>query len=452
MQALAIALSLCFSPPAASGAGEDAKAEAPPVQQPAEAETETEVGPEGEGAADEAASPEPEPALPAQVAVSLRPRVAGTYTILAGDGEAVLEEAALGPEAPRTVQLDAGAVYYVHGPDGRSRAIVVVDSGSPLIWDGERTLPELAWEAAVAEELAVAEAEARAEAEERARLEAAMQAQPGEARKKRRNWRAWASPLASTFVPGTGQFINGQGGKGTGLLFGTVASLGGAIALYNIPSDGTRPLGAEYARLVGFGLLSTAVPVLWIYAIADAHKVAVNKEVTPVLEHKVRVSVSRSMTVGFRADASRPAFYDDWGVAIMGQPVRRFSVGVSDLGVKFGEASDPQIWQFGLRADYRVFDRKRVWIDLGVGVAMQVAVTGPRGGLDPEAAVPRPRARFGAIPYGQLDFRFFVLDRLSLDLKPRLSVPVTTRYFSANRALPRYAPTLELGAGVAAYF
>jgi hypothetical protein len=266
----------------------------------------------------------------------------------------------------------------------------------------------------------------------------------------RRNHRLWAAPLSSTFVPGTGQFINGQPGKGMAILFTTVGSMAGAIALYSAENDGTRPVGAEYARLVGYGLLSSAAPMLWIYAIADAYRGATGKAVESRVDHKVRLSVGRTMTVGFRADPRRPGFYDDWSVAVMGQAARRLTLGVSDLSVKPGDAA--MVWQFGLRIDYRVFEHARLWINLGVGTAMQVISARALAGLDPDVALPPNQLSFGATPYGHMDLRIFVLDRLSLDLIPRLSVPVTTRYFSADRALPRFAPSLELGTGISAYF
>ena len=270
--------------------------------------------------------------------------------------------------------------------------------------------------------------------------------------KKKSDWRVWGSPLASVFIPGLGQFFNHQGGKGTGLLFATVGSAGIAAALYTLPNDGTRSNGAEYARLVSFGVFSTAAPLLWIYSIADAYRVAAKKELNPKVDHKVRISATRMMTVGFRADPARPGFYDDLSVSVMGQATKRFSIGVSDLSIKSGGLGGPQVWQFGLRFDYRVVERNRLWLDLGAGSLFQVASGLGAAPLDPDAAIPPRELRFAAVPYGQLDLRIFVLDRLSLDLVPRLAVPVTTRYYSAQRALPRYAPTLELGAGVSAYF
>ncbi|MFV8756508.1 hypothetical protein ACNOYE_38675 [Nannocystaceae bacterium ST9] len=263
--------------------------------------------------------------------------------------------------------------------------------------------------------------------------------------------RSWAAPLASAFLPGLGQIANGHVLKGAGILYGTFALVGGTLALYQSENDGTRPRGAEYARLSGYGVVSTALPLMWLFAIADAARWAKDLEVAPVLDYKLRVSFSRSMTVGFRADPDRPGFYDEWTGALMGQVAKRWSFGLSDLTLK------PDGWrvgvvQFGVRADYRVFDRRRIWIDVGLGTAMQVRIRRGRDPLDPTLAQLPSQTKFGAVPYAQVDFRWFVLSRLSLDLVPRLSVPLTTRYYSADRSLPRFAPTLELGASASVYF
>ena len=96
--------------------------------------------------------------------------------------------------------------------------------------------------------------------------------------------------------------------------------------------------------------------------------------------------------------------------------------------------------------------RGKVWIDLGVGSLFQVAVSNLPRDLDPEQGTPGTRTVFSPAPYGLLDVRIFILDRMSLDLVPRLVVPLSTRYYSAERALPRFAPELELGAGLSIYF
>ena len=56
------------------------------------------------------------------------------------------------------------------------------------------------------------------------------------------------------------------------------------------------------------------------------------------------------------------------------------------------------------------------------------------------------------MPYVQLESRIFVLDRLSLDVSPRLSVPLGTRSYGRGAAIPRWSPTFELAAGPTVYF
>jgi hypothetical protein len=397
----------------------------------------------GEPAVSEpAVEPAPEQPIRPPGTILLAPDESGEYQIFDGVAQQVRQPVRLGDGKRIELQLSAG-VYYVHGPTGIS--LVVVGSGSQLAWDGQRVLPVEVWQAELEQRQRALDDQARVAAE----VAALEQHSPA----PRYSWRAWASPLGSTLVPGLGQFLNGQGGKGTGLLFGTLGSVVGAAALYNLGNyPETRPAGAEYARLIGFGVLSTSAVLLWIYGIADAHRVGANKTVEPELDHKIRISATRMMTVGFRADAQRPGFFDDWSVAIMGQATRRLTIGASDLSVKPGGIDGPQVWQFGARVDYRVFDRKRVWIDLALGSIFQVAVGQQRAPLDAATASRPTVAKFGAVPYGQLDVRVFVLDRLSIDLVPRLAVPLTTRYYSVQRALPRFAPELELGAGISTYF
>jgi hypothetical protein len=424
--AAVLASLLAFAPPDATGAPAE-----PAVTQPAPPR---------------AASARNEPAPAEDVrppgTLVLAPDEPGDYQLFDGDGRPVGQPLRLGDGKAPELQLPAG-VYYVHGPSGV--APIVVGPDLEQAWDGKRVVPIEIWRSDLERERAAEQASAKAQALARVQ-EVPAPSYP---------WRAWASPLGSTFVPGLGQFLNGQGGKGTGLLFGTLGSVVGAAALYslgNYPSGGdTRAVGAEYARLIGFGVLSTSAVLLWIYSIADAHRVGANKTVEPMREHRLRLSATRMMTVGFRADANRPGFFDDWSVAIMGQASKRLTVGASDLSVKPGGVDGPQVWQFGARVDYRVFDRKRVWIDLALGSIFQVAIGQRRAPLDPEAFA-TTATRFGAVPYGQLDVRVFVLDRLSIDLVPRLAVPLTTRYYSVHRALPRFAPELELGAGISTYF
>ncbi|NVB42005.1 hypothetical protein G6O69_29535 [Pseudenhygromyxa sp. WMMC2535] len=447
MLALATALFFAFAPPA-EGAPSDA--EGGDVGAASDAEVAAAADPAGDADADPAGDAEAvevdadvDAGLRATV-LTLAPAKAGTYTLVDERGRTIAEGLALGEGKTHALQLTPG-IYRVIDEQQLEHPLVVAGTVE-LIWDGMGVLPVEAYER---RELQLAFLE----------LALAQQGPPNikhpSTQRPRRNRRVWASPLASTLAPGIGQVINGQGGKGVGLLFATVASLTGSIVLYNMPSDGTRPLGKEYARLIGYGVLSTAVPMLWIYAITDAYAHAHEpaREVVPAVDHKVRLSVNRTMTVGFRADVNRPGFYDNWSVSLMGQATRRLSVGVSDLSLAVGKDVDiPEFGQFGLRADYRVYDRGRLWIDLGLGVAMQVVSSRPSQALDPEVAIEKNDLRFGATPYGVVDLRVFPVNHLSLDFSPRLSVPVTTRWFSAGRALPRFAPNLELGGGVSVYF
>jgi hypothetical protein len=259
--------------------------------------------------------------------------------------------------------------------------------------------------------------------------------------------------LSGLAFPGLGQLANGQPLKGAGLIYGTLGLVAGTVLLYRADHDGSRPVGAEYVRLGAYGVVSTALPLLWIYAIADAWRWAHDKgEITPKLEHRLRITAARSFALGFRADPRRPGFYDEWTVSLLGQVAPRWSVGVSDLSIKPDGQARVGAVQFGLRAGYRVHAQRRLWIELSLGVAMQVHVHRPAPPLDPDAPQPATSRGFGAIPHGQIDLRYFVLDRLSLDLTPRMSVPLSTRWYSAERALPRYAPALELGASATVYF
>lgn len=51
----------------------------------------------------------------------------------------------------------------------------------------------------------------------------------------------------------------------------------------------------------------------------------------------------------------------------------------------------------------------------------------------------------GAEPYVIADARFFVAPRWSVGALGRFGVPLTPRRYAGGRALPAFAPTLELG-------
>ncbi|MFO7561591.1 MAG: hypothetical protein R6X02_03010 [Enhygromyxa sp.] len=431
----ALALLLTVAPPDADAPPNGDTGVAAEVEASAEVETPSDEPSASASASASEALVEPELA-PGKLL--LIPNRAERVQIVDGE-QRVLWSAEVGPQQPAEVELPPG-IYYVQDATGVTVAVAVLTSTQPLVWDGERVVSAVSWERSSAPSSAPTQAIPP------------PSSTPTPTPARQRNPRLWAAPLASTLVPGSGQLINRQAGKGLTLMFGTLAAVLGASLLYRLDNDGRRPAPAEYSRLIGYGVLSTAAPALWIYAIADAYRVAAGRSVEPHLDHRLRLSVSRTMTLGFRADVRRPGFYDNWSGALMGQATRRLTVGVADLSFSPGGRGVTQIGQFGLRLDYRVLERPRLWLDVGAGTAMQIATRRDPRPLDPTQPQAKRELAFAAIPYGYLDLRCFVLDRLSVDFTPRLSVPVTTRYFSANRSLPRFAPSLELGAGVSAYF
>jgi hypothetical protein len=280
---------------------------------------------------------------------------------------------------------------------------------------------------------------------------------------RRRPWARWVAPLSSALVPGAGQALNGQPGRGLAVFTGTVGLVLGTVATWAArdPADGAagnRGGGdaREVTRLGGMASLSTAAGLLYLGQILDAHAQAVDRRPPrPAKDHVVALEVSRSTTVGF--SAGRPAYdlYSDWSLAIMGQLAPRVSLGLSDASIKYARHRDMVTVQAGVRATYRLFDRRRVWLAAGGGALLQ----GTRAdrALEPWGSVPdapRPDAEraFSAVPYALFDARLFLLDRWSLGLVPRVSLPLLPRRYNGGRALPRYATTFELGAVLGVYF
>ena len=165
------------------------------------------------------------------------------------------------------------------------------------------------------------------------------------------------------------------------------------------------------------------------------------------------LEVGRSATVGFRVGDPAADLYADWSMALLVQIVPRFSLGVSDMSMKFGSDVGRVTMQGGVRAQYRFYDRGRVWMSAALGSILQGSFA--RGEPDPLVLGGEPPAgdtSFAAVPYGQLDLRFFIVDRWSLNLAPRVSVPLGTRFYGEDRAIPAHAVTFELGTGVGVYF
>lgn len=375
----------------------------------------------------------------AAAAPGAEPPTAGEHRLEDRDGEPVATFV-VRPGVTTSIGAPAGD-YVVVGPDGR-RTPLRLDEGERL----ELGAPESSTAAAPVDAPRVVEpSPARATAKPRR----------GPVR------HPWVAPLAAAFVPGAGYAVARRPGAAFGT-FAAAAGLGfGAIALgLAAPRDEGTALGdpgrsatREALRHGAFVVATDALALLWIGQAADAWRRAKGKPLQPRVRHAVAVSLQRASTVGLRPGEPAMARYEDLTLAVMGQVVPRLSLGVADLGVH-GRSGGRVTLQAGLRVAGRVLQRDRVWLVVAGGVIFQG--TSGRSTLpapaDPDAARPSERGRFGAIVYAQLETRVFVLDRLSLDVAPRLSVPLATRYYGGGKALPRWAPTLELVAGPQVYF
>ncbi|MEZ4450022.1 MAG: hypothetical protein R3B09_11135 [Nannocystaceae bacterium] len=272
-------------------------------------------------------------------------------------------------------------------------------------------------------------------------------------------WKRIVAPLMSATIPGSGQILNGQPGKGVGMFLGTASLGAGALALYltRNPLDNSSPglngstFGAEVVNGAGFGLLTGALSMLYAAQIMDAYGVAAHAgRPKPATRHRFSLQLTRMATVGFRAGDPAAAYYPDWGFNFQAQVYKRLSVGLSDLSLKYGTARTTV--QGGVRLSYRFYDKGRLWVGGSLGLILQgTAGRRPRPLGDVVSASDRTSA-FAAIPYAQLDLRLFFLDHWSLDLIPRVSAPFGTRFYRRDLALPSHAATFELGTGVGVVF
>jgi hypothetical protein len=277
---------------------------------------------------------------------------------------------------------------------------------------------------------------------------------------RRRQWRRWGAPVLSAVVPGLGQAVNRQPGRAIAIFTGTVSLALASVALWTsrdptegaTPGDAGRSDAAEVVRLGGLSAFTGAAGMLYLAQIMDAHAVASGKQVRPAQDHAVSIEVMRSSTVGFSPGEPAYELYTDYSVAVMGQVVRRLTFGLADASVKPGPRRGLTV-QAGLRAAYRFFDRGRVWLGAGGGVLMQgTTANGSPAPISAVADTPDTARRFSVVPYAHFETRIFVLDRWSLGLVPRLSVPLFERRFRGTQAIPRYAPTFELGLATGVYF
>ncbi|MEM7154919.1 MAG: hypothetical protein AAF799_18875 [Myxococcota bacterium] len=281
---------------------------------------------------------------------------------------------------------------------------------------------------------------------------------------RRRRWKRWASPLLSAVAPGGGQALNGQPGRGLAVFTGTLGMVLGTVALWAArdPAEGATPgdpgRGApeEVTRLAGFTGLVSAAGLLYIGQILDAHAQAVDRRgPKPWRRHQMAFEVSRFTTVAFAPGQPAYDLYSDWSLALMGQLVPRVTFGLSDASIKYSRNRQSLTVQAGVRTAYRFFDRRRVWLAVGGGALFQgtraddLPVPLAEG---PDSFATESERAYTIVPYVHFDARLFLLDRWSLGLMPRVSLPLLPRRFARGRVLPRYAATFELGANVGVYF
>ena len=282
---------------------------------------------------------------------------------------------------------------------------------------------------------------------------------------ERKHWKRVGAPLMSAALPGLGQIVNGQPGKGVGILFGSVALAVGAAVLAgtNRGTDvsgrglNSGSFGSEAIGAVGYGLLTGGLQMLYAAQIMDAHATAAGvRAPEPRTRHRVALELTRMATVGLRPGDPAAGFFPDWNLSVLGQVAKRLSVGAGDISIKRGRELGRTTVQAGVRLHYRFYDRGRVWIGAAAGVILQANFGRQPVPLIPAgAASPGSQATFAAIPYAQLDLRFFILHRWSLNVVPRISAPLGgPRFFNGggDRAIARNAATLELGTGVGVYF
>lgn len=294
---------------------------------------------------------------------------------------------------------------------------------------------------------------------------------PGEAsptaRRRRPPRRAlrWAAPLASAIIPGLGQGITGRPGRAAAVFTGTLGLVLGAVGLHiardetagaALDDDG-RADSTEFLRLGGISLLSGAAGLLYFGQILDAHRLATGvpyREMKPRRDFVLAFEVQRASTVGFSPGVPRYDRYEDWSLAVMGQPVPRVTVGVSDLSIKLDPARDGVVVQGGARSEYRFYDKRRVWLSAGGGVMMQGYGAQPQTEpvADDGGAVERDDGRFSAALYVHLATRIFVVPRWSLNITPRINFPLLERHYARGRTLPQYSTTFELALGTGVHF
>ncbi|MCX4244441.1 hypothetical protein [Paraliomyxa miuraensis] len=420
-------------------------------------------------AAAENAGPTPRPTKAEGTArLVLGPELRGSVSVVDEQGREVAV-VVLRPERRAVVEVPAGR-YTLRDPSGETVATVEVEADQVRAVELPSAYQESATSSSAprvgpASGPAVVTGRLTEDPEGSSTSPAASQV---ELVRRRRRWARWAAPLLSAVVPGGGQALNGQPGRGlavftgtAGLVLGTIAVAGARDPFGGAGGASTRSNAAEIARLGALSGLSTAAGLLYIGQILDAHAQAVDRRPPrPHVGHAVALELSRFETVAF--GPGRPAYqlHSDWSIAIMGQIAPRVTLGLSDASIKLGRERDRVTVQAGARAAYRFYDRRRVWLSAGGGALLQGTRADPAAEpltVDPDAPTPATERTFCVAPYAMLDARLFLLDRWSLGLVPRVSVPLasarrTNEWGVGGHAIPRNAVTFELGANLGVYF
>ncbi|TPV95897.1 MAG: hypothetical protein B7733_07565 [Myxococcales bacterium FL481] len=273
-------------------------------------------------------------------------------------------------------------------------------------------------------------------------------------------WRRIASPLMAATVPGLGHMVNRRGGRGTGILLSSIGLGVGAAALYAAGTReadallGSKPssFAADAVRLGALGLLTGSLQMLYAAQIMDAAAITRGGRVRPRRDYKLSLELTRMATVGMNARDAEASLYTDWGLSLMGQAFERFSVGISDVSVKTNWRARRSTLQAGGRAGYRFYDQDRLWLGGAIGALVQASfrdIPPSDYATDDEW---RAERAVTAAPYAQFEARWFLLNRWSLHLAPRVTLPLGTRYYTGARAIANQSLTFEIGSGLGVQF
>lgn len=260
--------------------------------------------------------------------------------------------------------------------------------------------------------------------------------------------------VASLLLPGLGQMINGRRSTGVGILLGSIALGATSLMAGTPPTDPTRQdFINESARLTGFTLSSAAFQLLWAGQIMHAYRDAKGAKVVPRVDHRVALEFTRNATVGAAPGPGSVQYLRDWSLSILGQPADRVQFGVSDLSFHSDPSDRHRTLQGGLRAGYRVFERRALWMNLSGGLIAQLTLRpNPLWGIAGAGPQARSDVAGSTSFYAQYDLRVFILDRWSLNIMPRFFVPLGTRQYQDGRSVSSASPSFELGTGVGVLF